>query len=68
MSDAHPLFNTIRESRQLFVQVRVNPASEIIEWPGEVDLDPEVLCGRSELTQAPGSARRTLREPGSAAE
>jgi hypothetical protein len=36
------------EQRAVFEQVAVNPESGTVEWPGEVDLDPEVLYGRYE--------------------
>ena len=53
----------IRQRWELFEHVRVNPETQTIEWPGEVDLDPEVLYGRFE----PGSGARirggTVREP-----
>ena len=32
----------------MFEHVRVNPESRTIDWPGEVDLDPHVLYGRTE--------------------
>jgi hypothetical protein len=32
----------------IFEQVRVNPETQTVEWPGEVDLDPDVLDGRHE--------------------
>lgn len=40
------VFEPIRKRPELFEQVRVNPQTQTIEWPGEVDLDPEVLYGR----------------------
>jgi hypothetical protein len=39
------VFSAIRDDRSLFEQVRVNPESGTIEWPGEIDLDPDVLYG-----------------------
>jgi uncharacterized protein DUF2442 len=35
----------IRERREIFEKVHVNPETQTVEWPGEVDLDPEVLYG-----------------------
>jgi hypothetical protein len=37
------VFAPIFERREVFEQVAVNPESGAVEWPGEVDLDPEVL-------------------------
>jgi hypothetical protein len=37
------VFARIRDDRSFFEQVRVNPESRTIEWPGDVDLDPDVL-------------------------
>src|SRR5260221_14349073 len=33
------VFTPIRDRREIFEQVRVNPETQTIEWPGEVDLD-----------------------------
>jgi Protein of unknown function (DUF2442) len=49
------VFAPIRESRELFEQVRVNPETRTVEWPGEVDLDPDVLYGRMSPHPASGS-------------
>ena len=57
------VFEPIRERRELFEQVRVNPETQTIEWPGEVDLDPEVLYGRFEPVSGARIRRRTVREP-----
>lgn len=57
------VFEPIRERRELFEQVRVNPETQTIEWPGEVDLDPEVLYGRFEPGSGATIHRRTVREP-----
>lgn len=56
------VFEPIRE-REVFEQVRVNPETQTIEWPGEVDLDPEVLYGRFEPGSGARIRRRTVREP-----
>lgn len=56
-------FAPIRDSRELFERVRVNPESHTVEWPGEVDLDPEVLYGRFEPASGARIERRTIREP-----
>ena len=33
------VFSAIREDRRVFEQVRVNPETRTIQWPGDVDLD-----------------------------
>ena len=60
------VFAPIRDSRELFDQVRVNPESGTVEWPGEVDLDPEVLYGRFEPASGHRIERRTIRAPAAA--
>jgi Protein of unknown function (DUF2442) len=57
------VFAPIRDSREVFEQVRVNPETRTVEWPGEVDLDPEVLYGRYEPASGEKIKRRTVREP-----
>ena len=39
------------------------PETRTVEWPGEVDLDPEVLYGRFEPRFGLHIQRRTIREP-----
>ncbi len=39
------VFAAIRDDRATFEAVRVDPEFGTIEWPGEVDLDPDVLRG-----------------------
>jgi hypothetical protein len=56
------VFADIRDRREVFEQVRVNPETGTIEWPGEVDLDPEVLYGRFEPSSGVTVRRRTVRE------
>lgn len=57
------VFEPIRERRNVFTAVRVNAETGTVEWPGEVDLDPEVLYGRFEPASGARVIRRTLREP-----
>jgi Protein of unknown function (DUF2442) len=57
------VFTPIYERRDVFERVRVNPESGTIEWPGEVDLDPEVLYGLFEPGSGSRIERRTVREP-----
>lgn len=59
------VFAPIRESRSLFDSVRVNAETGAVEWPGEVDLDPEVLYGRFEPASGASIRRRTVRAGGS---
>jgi len=61
------VFTPIFEQRELFEQVAVNAETGTIEWPGEVDLDPEVLYGRYEPASGHRIERRTVREPVTAA-
>jgi hypothetical protein len=56
-------FASIRKRREVFDQVHVNPETRTIEWPGEVDLDPEVLYGHFEPASGVHVDRRTIREP-----
>ncbi len=56
----------IRDDRSAFEQVRVNPESRTIEWPGDVDLDPDVLYGCAEPASGTKIERRTVREPAAA--
>jgi len=60
------VFTPIYESREVFEQVRVNSDSRTVEWPGEVDLDPDVLYGRFEPASGAQITRRTIREPAAA--
>jgi hypothetical protein len=65
--EAGGVFGPIRDSRPLFEQVSVNPETRTVEWPGQVDLDPDVLYGRYEPASLVRIDRRTVREPKSAA-
>lgn len=56
------VFAQIRGNREVFNQVRANPATHTVEWPGEVDLDPEVLYGLFEPASGAQIIRRTVRE------
>ncbi len=61
--DRGGVFAPIRDRREVFEQVRVNPESQTVEWPGEIDLDPDVLYGRFEPASGVRIERRTIREP-----
>jgi hypothetical protein len=60
------VFTTIRDDRAVFEAVRVNPESQTIEWPGEIDLDPGVLYGRADPASGITLARQNIREPAAA--
>ena len=66
LADARGVFRPLRDPK-VFAQVRVNPESRTIEWPGEVDLDPKVLYGLFEPASGVRIERRTVREPADAA-
>lgn len=56
------VFDEIHRRRAVFEQVRVNE-SGTIEWPGGVDLDPDVLYGAFEPADGVRIGRRLVREP-----
>jgi hypothetical protein len=62
VTEARGVFIALRDP-QIFKQVRVNPETGTIEWPGEIDIDPEVLYGHFEPASGARIQRRTLREP-----
>ena len=57
------VFEEIHRDRDIFEQVRVNPESRTIEWPGGVDLDPDVLYGTFEPADGIRITRRVVNEP-----
>lgn len=57
------VFAPICDQRGVFERIAVNPASGSVEWPGEVDVDPEVLYGRDEPASGHRIERRTVRQP-----
>lgn len=59
------VFAPIRDNRDVFERVSVNPETRTVEWPGEVDLDPEVLYGKFEPASGARIRRRTVRQPAS---
>lgn len=66
LARARGVFQTLTDTR-IFSEVRINDASGTVEWPGEIDLDPEVLYGLFEPASGPPMRRRTIREPAHAA-
>jgi len=55
-------FGEIYGRRDSFEQVRVNPESRTIEWPGGIDLDPDVLYGLFEAEDGVRIERRLVGE------
>lgn len=63
-----PVFDSIRADRDLFEQVAVDAELGTITWPGEADLDPDVLYGRHTPDPPVAFERRVIRTvPGAAA-
>lgn len=60
------VFEPIYSRREVFEQVHVNPETKTIEWPGEVDLDPDVLYGKFEPEGDIHIERRVVKEPAAA--
>jgi hypothetical protein len=58
-----PVFEPISKDRAVFESVRVDEESGTIVWPGDVDLDPDVLYGRFEPEVGPPYERREVRPP-----
>jgi hypothetical protein len=61
------VFAPIRDDRSVFERVRVNGDTHTVEWPGEVDLDAQVLYGRFEPDGGVRLTRRTVRKPSATA-
>ncbi len=40
-----PIFEPIRQSREMFCAVKVDPELATIVWPNGADMDPDVLYG-----------------------
>jgi hypothetical protein len=62
IGSARGVFRSLGDPKT-FGQARVNPETGTVEWPGEVDLDPEVLYGRYESASGARIERRTIRAP-----
>jgi len=54
------LLAPIRDDRAVFEAVAVDPESGTIAWPGNVDLDPDVLRGDQPPASAPPPPRRVI--------
>ena len=57
------LFAEMHNDPEVFAQVRVNPETGTIEWPGGLDLDPDVLHGDFEPLDGEPYSRRVIRGP-----
>jgi hypothetical protein len=60
------VFAAIRDDRSAFEAVRVKPESQTIDWPGDVDRDPDVLYGSEEPASGAPLRRLTITEPAAA--
>lgn len=54
------VFAQIRDDRAAFEQVRVDPETGTIAWPGEIDLDAAVLYGLYEPADGTRLERRVV--------
>lgn len=54
------LLAPIRDDRAVFEAVAVDPEFGTIVWPGNVDLDPDVLRGDQPPASAPPPPRRVI--------
>ncbi|MEX2106841.1 MAG: DUF2442 domain-containing protein [Solirubrobacterales bacterium] len=57
------IFAPVIEDRGFFEQVRVNPVSRVVEWPGELDLDADVMYGKFKPVDGRDYQRRVVKEP-----
>lgn len=58
--DRGGVFARIRDDRAAFEEVHVDPATETIAWPGEIDLDAAVLYGLHEPADGTRLDRRVV--------
>jgi hypothetical protein len=65
LARARGVFLPLRDPAR-FAEARVNEESGTVEWPGQIDLDPDVLYGRFEPASGAHIERRTIREPAQA--
>jgi hypothetical protein len=63
IADSTGVFAPLRERHEIFEAVRVNRETGAVEWPGEVDLDPDILYGPFEPASGPPLQPKTIREP-----
>ncbi len=58
--DAGGVFAPIRDNRTTFEAVTVDEQFGTIVWPGDVDIDPDVLRGDQPPASAPPPPRRVI--------
>jgi Protein of unknown function (DUF2442) len=58
--EAGGVFASIRDDRTVFEAVAVAPEFGTIVWPGDVDLDPDVLRGDQQPASGPALPRRVI--------
>jgi len=54
------VFASIRDDRKIFEAVAVDHEFGTIEWPGDIDLDPDVLRGNQAPASGPALPRRVI--------
>ena len=54
------VFAPIRDDRKVFEGVAVDYEFGTIEWPGDIDLDPDVLRGDQQPASGPALPRRVI--------
>lgn len=57
------VFAEMHSSPEVFARVRVNQDWGTVEWPGPIDLDPDVLHGDYEPAAGKPYPRRIIRGP-----
>jgi Protein of unknown function (DUF2442) len=55
------IFAPVAEDREFFEQVQVDPAKGVVEWPGELDLDADVMYGNFKPAAGPDYQRRIVK-------
>lgn len=54
------VFAQMRDERHVFEQVRIDPEFGTLEWPGGIDLDPDVVRGDREPASGRALPRRVV--------
>jgi hypothetical protein len=54
------VFAAIRDERALFESVEIDPEFGTVRWPGEIDIDPDVLRGDHAPASGVHLARRVV--------
>jgi len=54
------VFAPIRDDRNVFEAVAVDHEFGTIQWPGDIDLDPDVLRGDQQPASGPALPRRVI--------